>query len=42
MSGRGYMVNSQAEPGVKTIWLALQRVMDFAAGSKFTKEAHGL
>ena len=30
------------EPGVKTIWLGLQRVMDFAAGIKFAKEAHWL
>lgn len=28
------------EPGVKTIWLGLQRVMDFAAGIKFAREAH--
>jgi hypothetical protein len=27
---------------VKTIWLGLQRVMDFAAGIKFAREAHGL
>jgi len=27
---------------VKTLWLGLQRVMDFAAGIKFAKEAHGL
>lgn len=26
------------EPGVKTIWLGLQRVMDFAAGIKFSRE----
>ncbi len=26
------------EPGVKTIWLGLQRVMDFAAGLKFARE----
>jgi len=30
------------EPGVKTIWLGLQRVMDFAAGIKFARKAHGL
>jgi hypothetical protein len=30
------------EPGVKTIWLGLQRVMDFAAGIKFAREAHEL
>jgi hypothetical protein len=29
------------EPGVKTIWLGLQRVMDFAAGIKFARAAHG-
>jgi len=28
------------EPGVKTIWLGLQRVMDFAAGMSFAREAH--
>ncbi len=30
------------EPGVKTIWLGLQRVMDFAAGIRFAREAHAL
>lgn len=30
------------EPGVKTIWLGLQRIMDFAAGIKFARETHGL
>lgn len=30
------------EPGVKTLWLGLQRVMDFAAGFKFAREAHAL
>jgi hypothetical protein len=30
------------EPGLKTIWLGLQRVMDFAAGIKFAREAHEL
>ena len=30
------------EPGVKTIWLGLQRVMDFAAGMRHAKEAHVL
>jgi len=30
------------EPGVKTIWLGLQRVMDFAAGIKFARQAHEL
>jgi Transposase Tn5 dimerisation domain/Transposase DNA-binding len=30
------------EPGVKTIWLGLQRVMDFVAGIKFAREAHRL
>jgi hypothetical protein len=29
------------EPGVKTIWLGLQRVMDFAAGMKFARAAYG-
>ncbi|WP_281369989.1 IS4 family transposase, partial [Paraburkholderia humisilvae] len=26
------------EPGVKTIWQGLQRVMDFAAGLRFARE----
>lgn len=30
------------EPGVKAIWLGLQRVMDFAVGFKFAREAHAL
>jgi hypothetical protein len=30
------------EPGVKTLWLGLQRVMDFAAGIRFAREAHAL
>jgi hypothetical protein len=30
------------EPGVKTIWLGLQRVVDFAAGIKFARENHAL
>lgn len=30
------------EPGLKTIWLGLQRVTDFAAGIKFAREAHEL
>lgn len=30
------------EPGVKTLWLGLQRVIDFVAGIKFAREAHGL
>lgn len=33
---------SDGEPGVKTIWRGLQRIMDFAAGIKFVNEAHGL
>jgi hypothetical protein len=34
---------SDGEPGLKTIWLGLQRVMDFAAGIKFAREeAHEL
>jgi len=31
-----------SEPGVKTIWLGLQRVMDFAAGIKYARETHNL
>lgn len=30
------------EPGVKTLWLGLQRVVDFAAGIRFAREAHTL
>ena len=30
------------EPGVKTIWLGLQRIVDFAAGISFAREAHAL
>jgi len=30
------------EPGVKTIWLGLQRIVDFAAGIRFAREAHVL
>lgn len=30
------------EPGVKTIWLGLQRVMDVATGIKYAREAHNL
>lgn len=26
------------EPGVKTLWLGIQRVMDFAAGVKFMRK----
>ena len=26
------------EPGVNTIWIGLQRVVDFAAGVRFTRE----
>jgi len=29
-----------AEPGAKTLWLGLQRVMDFAAGIRFARQAH--
>lgn len=30
------------EPGVKAIWLGLQRVRDVAMGIQYTREAHGL
>jgi hypothetical protein len=30
------------EPGVKTLWLGLQRVVDFAAGIRFARETHAL
>ena len=26
------------EPGVKTIWLGMQRILDFAAGARFSRE----
>jgi Transposase Tn5 dimerisation domain len=29
---------SDGEPGVKTIWLGMQRVIDFAAGLRFSRE----
>jgi hypothetical protein len=29
------------EPGVKTIWIGLQRVMDFAAGVRFMRDSAG-
>jgi Transposase Tn5 dimerisation domain len=28
----------EAEPGVKTIWLGLQRISDFAAGIRFARK----
>lgn len=31
-----------AEPGVKTIWLGLQRVMDFAAGLSYAREIQAM
>ncbi len=33
---------ADGEPGVKTIWLGLQRIMDFAAGVKHAREAYGV
>jgi Transposase Tn5 dimerisation domain len=29
---------SDGEPGVKTIWLGTQRIIDFAAGLRFSRE----
>jgi Transposase Tn5 dimerisation domain len=29
---------SDGEPGVKTIWLGMQRVINFAAGLRFSRE----
>ena len=29
---------SDGEPGVKTIWLGMQRILDFAAGIRFSRE----
>ena len=31
---------SDGEPGMKTIWLGLQRLMDFVAGIRYAREAH--
>jgi Transposase Tn5 dimerisation domain len=31
-----------AEPGVKTIWLDMQRIVDFAAGVRFSREHQAL
>jgi hypothetical protein len=33
---------SDGEPGVKTIWLGLQRIRDVAVGIKFARESHDL
>lgn len=33
---------ADGEPGVKTLWLGLQRVMDFAAGLGYARDAHTL
>jgi hypothetical protein len=33
---------ADGEPGVKTVWLGLQRIMDFAAGVKHAREAYGV
>ncbi len=30
------------EPGVKTLWLSLHCVVDFAVGIKFARQAHPL
>ncbi|AKK24938.1 hypothetical protein MB84_29645 (plasmid) [Pandoraea oxalativorans] len=30
--------NGDGEPGVKTIWLGMQRVVDFAAGIRYARE----
>jgi hypothetical protein len=30
------------EPGAKTLWQGLQRVMDFAAGLRYAREVHAL
>lgn len=35
LAGKG-----DGEPGVKTIWLGLQRVMDFTAGVRFMRESN--
>lgn len=37
---RGFLARKGAvEPGLKTIWLGLQRVIDFAAGVRFMRES---
>ena len=33
---------SDGEPGVKTIWLGMQRVIDFAAGVRYSRDSHEL
>lgn len=30
---------SDGEPGVKTVWIGLQRIMEFAAGVRFMRES---
>jgi hypothetical protein len=30
------------EPGAKTIWLDMQRILDFAAGIMFSRESQGI
>ena len=32
---------SDGEPGVKTIWIGLQRVVDFASGVRFMRKSVG-
>ena len=31
-------LTGDGEPGVKTIWLGMQRILDFAAGVKFSRK----
>jgi hypothetical protein len=38
--GRILARKSDGEPGVKTIWLGMQRVIDFASGVCYVKELH--
>ena len=35
----GFLAHTgDGEPGVKTIWLGMQRILDFAAGVRFSRE----
>ena len=39
MLGGFHARKGDGEPGVKTIWIGLQRVMDFAAGVRFMRDS---
>ena len=42
MLGSFLVRKGDCEPGVKTHWLGLQRIMDFAAGLSYAMDAHAL